>query len=38
MPYTSDKPGAAPDREALRARIPGWGADADPAVLSFRNS
>lgn len=31
MPYTSDKPGAAPDYDALRARIPGWGADVDPA-------
>lgn len=31
MPYTSDKPGGAPDPEALRARIPGWGADLDPA-------
>ncbi|MDY0908844.1 hypothetical protein [Microbacterium sp. CFBP9034] len=31
MPYTSDKPGPVPDADALRARIPGWGADADPA-------
>lgn len=29
MPYTANKPGA-PDLEALRARIPGWGADLDP--------
>lgn len=28
MPYTANKPGA-PDTEALRARIPGWGADLD---------
>jgi len=31
MPYTSAKPGAIPDAEALRARIPGWGVDSDPA-------
>ncbi|MDW4571580.1 hypothetical protein R8Z57_02190 [Microbacterium sp. M3] len=31
MPYTSDKPGAIPSAEELRARIPGWGADLDPA-------
>lgn len=31
MPYTADKPGSTPDPEALRARIPGWGADLDPA-------
>lgn len=31
MPYTSDKPGATPSAEELRARIPGWGADLDPA-------
>ena len=31
MPYTADKPGRTPDPEALRARIPGWGADLDPA-------
>lgn len=30
MPYTADKPGPAHDPEALRARIPGWGADLDP--------
>ena len=32
MPYTSDKPGATPSADELRARIPGWGADRDPAV------
>ena len=31
MPYTSDKPGATPDPDELRARIPGWGADLDHA-------
>ncbi|SBS72090.1 hypothetical protein [uncultured Microbacterium sp.] len=31
MPYTADKPGAAHDAEALRARIPGWGSDLDHA-------
>jgi hypothetical protein len=31
MPYTSDKPGPAPDYDALRGLIPGWGADLDPA-------
>jgi hypothetical protein len=31
MPYTSDKPGTPPRAEDLRARIPGWGADLDPA-------
>lgn len=31
MPYTANKPGPTPDPEALRARIPGWGADVDPA-------
>ncbi|MBD7956234.1 hypothetical protein H9651_01105 [Microbacterium sp. Sa4CUA7] len=31
MPYTADKPGSTPDTDALRARIPGWGADLDPA-------
>ena len=30
MPYTADKPLPAPNTEALRARIPGWGADLDP--------
>jgi hypothetical protein len=28
-PYTSSAP-SSPDREALRARIPGWGVDRDP--------
>jgi hypothetical protein len=32
MPYTADKPGSTPSAEELRARIPGWGADLDPAV------
>ncbi|HWI30769.1 MAG TPA: hypothetical protein VNT50_04720 [Microbacterium sp.] len=31
MPYTSGRPGAAPNTALLRARIPGWGADLDPA-------
>jgi hypothetical protein len=31
MPYTAEKPGRAPSSEELRARIPGWGADLDPA-------
>ena len=31
MPYTADKPGTAPTADELRARIPGWGADLDPA-------
>jgi len=31
MPYTSDKPGTALTADELRARIPGWGADLDPA-------
>jgi len=31
MPYTADKPGPTPDPDALRARIPGWGVDLDPA-------
>jgi hypothetical protein len=31
VPYTSEKPGPTPDPDALRARIPGWGADLDPA-------
>lgn len=30
-PYTASVPRAEPDRAALRARIPGWGADLDPA-------
>jgi hypothetical protein len=32
MPYTADKPGSRPTADELRARIPGWGADLDPAV------
>ena len=31
MPYTRDKPANAETSEQLRARIPGWGADLDPA-------
>ncbi len=31
MPYTSDRPSQAPSADALRSRIPGWGADLDPA-------
>lgn len=31
MPYTAGKPGRVPPSEELRARIPGWGADLDPA-------
>ena len=31
MPYTSNKPGTPASPDELRARIPGWGADADPA-------
>ncbi len=31
MPYTADKPSRAPSAEELRARVPGWGADLDPA-------
>lgn len=31
MPYTAKKPDAAPSADELRARIPGWGADLDPA-------
>ncbi len=30
-PYTAGEPERAVDRAALRARIPGWGADLDPA-------
>jgi len=29
MPYTADKPAGPETPEQLRARIPGWGADAD---------
>src|SRR5690606_8954487 len=31
MPSTALEPGTQPDTEELRARIPGWGADLDPA-------
>ena len=31
MPYTAGKPVRAPTSEELRARIPGWGVDLDPA-------
>ena len=31
MTYTPDKPRLVEDSESLRARIPGWGADLDPA-------
>lgn len=31
MPYTAEKPIPTPSAEELRARIPGWGADLDPA-------
>lgn len=31
MPYTPKKPVTPPSAEDLRARIPGWGADLDPA-------
>lgn len=31
MPYTADKPPLPETPEQLRARIPGWGADLDPA-------
>jgi hypothetical protein len=31
MPYTPHKPPIAHDTEELRSRIPGWGADLDPA-------
>jgi len=30
-PYTASVPRPAPDRAALRERIPGWGVDLDPA-------
>lgn len=32
MPYTADKPPLPETPDQLRARIPGWGADLDPAV------
>ncbi|MBQ1046284.1 MULTISPECIES: hypothetical protein [unclassified Micromonospora] len=31
MPYTPDKPKLTESPDELRARIPGWGADLDPA-------
>ncbi len=31
MPYTAAKPDLAPSSDELRERIPGWGADLDPA-------
>jgi len=31
MPYTPGKPALTPTSEELRARIPGWGVDLDPA-------
>jgi hypothetical protein len=31
MPYTAEKPRLAPTSDELRARIPGWGVDLDPA-------
>lgn len=31
MPYTADKPFTPESSDQLRARIPGWGADLDPA-------
>ena len=31
MPYTSEKPSRAASSEELRATIPGWGVDLDPA-------
>jgi hypothetical protein len=31
VPYTKDKPPLAETPDQLRARIPGWGADLDPA-------
>ena len=31
MPYTPHKPPLSEDSDTLRARIPGWGADLDPA-------
>src|SRR4051812_36581972 len=30
-PYTAEKPRLSEDSSQLRARIPGWGADLDPA-------
>ncbi len=31
MTYTAKKPGIVPSSDELRARIPGWGVDLDPA-------
>jgi hypothetical protein len=31
MPYTAGRPSSTPSSEELRARIPGWGVDLDPA-------
>ncbi|MFJ6653944.1 hypothetical protein ACIQLJ_14225 [Microbacterium sp. NPDC091313] len=31
MPYTADRPIPASTPDELRARVPGWGADLDPA-------
>jgi hypothetical protein len=31
VPYTANKPAASPTADELRARVPGWGADLDPA-------
>lgn len=31
MPYTPEKPTSTPTADELRARIPGWGTDLDPA-------
>jgi hypothetical protein len=31
MPYTPHKPALTPSSDELQARIPGWGADLDPA-------
>jgi len=31
MTYTAEKPNLVPSSEELRARIPGWGVDLDPA-------
>jgi hypothetical protein len=32
MPYRPEKPALVPPSDELRARIPGWGVDLDPAV------
>src|SRR5690554_4517860 len=31
MPYTASRPARRESNEELKARIPGWGADLDPA-------